>query len=78
MVAACYASDPQSGLLVEVLAVCGRRPVQATRLLVGDLLADKLMMPRSAKAARSGSSGGRSQFLRPWLRSCSRLPPTDR
>jgi integrase len=34
---------------VEVLAVCGCRPSQARRLLVGDLLRDKVMIPRSRK-----------------------------
>jgi integrase len=49
VVAACYTASDRLGLLAEVLAVTGTRPVQAARLLVGDLLADKLMMPRSAK-----------------------------
>jgi integrase len=49
VVAACYTASDRLGLLAEVLAVTGARPVQAARLLVGDLLADKLMMPRSAK-----------------------------
>ena len=49
VVAACYTASDRLGLLAEVLAVTGARPVQAARLLVGDLLADRLMMPRSAK-----------------------------
>ncbi len=49
VVAACYTASDRLGLLVEILAVTGCRPVQAARLLVGDLLPDKLMMPRSAK-----------------------------
>ena len=49
VVAACYAADARLGLLVEVLAVTGCRPVQAARLLVGDLQPDRLLMPRSAK-----------------------------
>jgi integrase len=49
VVAACYAAGERLGLLVEVLAVTGTRPVQAARLLVGDLQPDRLMMPRSAK-----------------------------
>ena len=49
VVAACYTASDRLGLLAEVLAITGARPVQAARLLVGDLLADKLMMPRSAK-----------------------------
>jgi integrase len=49
VVAACYASSSQLGLFVEVLAVTGCRPIQAARLVVGDLQADRLLMPRSAK-----------------------------
>ncbi len=49
VVVACYAASDRLGLLVEVLAITGCRPVQAARLLVGDLQPDRLMMPRSAK-----------------------------
>jgi len=49
VVGACYAASERLGLLVEVLAVTGARPVQAARLLVGDLQKDRLLMPRSAK-----------------------------
>jgi integrase len=49
VVAACYAASPQLGLLVEVLAITGCRPSQAARLRLGDLQADRVMMPRSAK-----------------------------
>jgi integrase len=49
VVAACHAYSDRLGLFVEVLAVTGARPVQAARLLVGDLQVDRLMMPRSAK-----------------------------
>jgi integrase len=49
VVAACYAVSERLGLLVEVLAVTGCRPVQAARLLVKDLQPDRLLMPRSAK-----------------------------
>jgi integrase len=49
VVAACYAASPRLGLLVEVLAVTGCRPVQASRLRVSDLQPDRVMMPRSAK-----------------------------
>jgi len=49
VVAACYAGSERLGLLVEVLAITGCRPVQAARLCVRDLQADRLMMPRSAK-----------------------------
>jgi integrase len=49
VVAACYAVSERLGLLFELLALTGCRPVQASRLLVGDLQADRLLMPRSAK-----------------------------
>jgi integrase len=49
VVAACYAGSEQLGLFVEVLAVTGCRPIQAARLVVGDLQSDRLLMPRSAK-----------------------------
>jgi integrase len=49
VVAACYAFSAALGLFVEVLAVFGCRPVQASRLRVGDLQADRILMPRSAK-----------------------------
>ena len=42
VVAACYAASDRLGLLVEVLAITGCRPVQAARLLVGDLQPDRL------------------------------------
>jgi integrase len=49
IVAACWAHSDWLGLFVEVLAVTGCRPVQAARLLVRDLLTDRVIMPRSAK-----------------------------
>jgi integrase len=49
VVAACHTASVRLGLLAEVLAVTGCRPVQAFRLLVGDLQPDRLLMPRSAK-----------------------------
>ena len=49
VVAACYAASQRLGTLVEILAITGCRPVQAARLLVGDLQSDRVMMPRSAK-----------------------------
>jgi integrase len=49
LVGACYVYSDRLGLLAEVLAVTGVRPVQAARLRVGDLQADRLLMPRSAK-----------------------------
>ena len=59
LVAAAYARDQQLGLLVDVLAVTGTRPAQATRLRVEDLhdhpAKPKLMMPKS------GKGGGRNR-----------------
>jgi integrase len=49
IVAACHAASDRLGLLVEMLAVTGCRPIQAARLVVGDLQAERVMMPRSAK-----------------------------
>jgi integrase len=49
VVAACYTASGRLGLLVEVMAVTGCRPVQAARLRVGDLQVDRVMLPRSAK-----------------------------
>jgi integrase len=49
VVAACYAASDRLGLLFETLATTGARPVQVSRLLVGDLQSDRVMMPRSAK-----------------------------
>jgi integrase len=41
--------DHRFGLYVEVLAITGARGSQASRLVVSDLQADRLMMPTSAK-----------------------------
>src|SRR5262245_19804460 len=49
VVVACYTEADRLGLLVEVMAVTGCRPVQAARLRVGDLRTDGVMLPRSAK-----------------------------
>jgi integrase len=49
IVAACYAYSEPLGLLAEVLAITGARPVQVKRLKVGDLQSDRLLMPRSAR-----------------------------
>jgi integrase len=49
IVAACWEQHAALGLLVEVLAVTGARTSQAARLCVGDVQADRLVMPRSAK-----------------------------
>src|SRR5262249_57048345 len=60
------AADPV-GLLVEVLAVTGGRPIQAARLLVGDLKSDHLMLPRSAKGKGRKSVTRRPMPLPPSL-----------
>lgn len=56
----------QLGVLCQVLAETGCRPVQAARLLIDDLVADKarprLMMPRTAKG------GGRNRAAKKRLR----------
>jgi integrase len=44
-----YAVDPGFGLYVELLATTGARASQLDRLLVGDLQADRLMLPTSKK-----------------------------
>src|SRR5262245_40334022 len=49
VVAAAYAFDPSFGLLVEVLAVGGARPIQVCRLVVADVQVDRVQMPRSVK-----------------------------
>jgi integrase len=49
IIVACYAQSDRLGLFVEVLAVTGARPIQAARLLVGDLQTDRVLIPRSAK-----------------------------
>jgi integrase len=63
---AAYAKDYQLGLLVEVLAITGARPSQATRLLIQDLhdhpMRAKVMLPKSAKG------GGRNRSQKKNLR----------
>jgi integrase len=58
-VAAAYRHDPALGLFVDVLAVTGARPGQASRLLVEDLhdhpSKPKIMLPKS------GKGGGRNR-----------------
>ena len=49
VVAACYGHCPRLGLFIETLAVFGCRPIQAARLVVGDLQVDRILMPSSAK-----------------------------
>src|SRR5262249_32165464 len=55
-VTAAQEEGPEFGLLVELAAVLGARPIQLRRLRVGDLQADRadprLMMPSSAKGRR--------------------------
>jgi len=56
IVTAAQEEGPEFGLLVELAAVLGARPIQLRRLRVGDLQADRadprLMMPSSAKGRR--------------------------
>jgi integrase len=57
---ASYAHDQKLGLLVEVLAVTGSRPSQATRLLVEDLhggARPRLSMPKSGKGGGKNRTG---------------------
>jgi integrase len=53
LVAEAYRRDHALGLLCDVLAICGMRPIQAQRLRIEDLIADpqrpRLMVSRSAK-----------------------------
>jgi integrase len=49
LVDAAYADDPAFGLYVEVAATTGARPSQLAKLEVGDVQADRLMMPSSRK-----------------------------
>jgi integrase len=78
VVAACYAAGERLGLLVEVLAVTGVRPVQAARLLVGDLQPDRLMMPRSAKGRGQKRVGRRPIPIPPSLAARLRAVAGDR
>jgi integrase len=78
VVAACYAAGERLGLLVEVLAVTGVRPVQAARLLVGDLQPDRLMMPRSAKGRGQKLVGRRPIPIPPSLAARLRAVAGDR
>jgi integrase len=61
IVAAAYDVSRAFGLLIEVMAVTGARPVQLRRLNVGDVLADRLDMPSSKK----GNKGRRTIRRRP-------------
>jgi integrase len=57
---ASYAHDQKLGLLVDVLAVTGSRPSQATRLLVEDLhggARPRLSMPKSGKGGGKNRTG---------------------
>jgi integrase len=59
-VAEAYLQDAKLGLLVDVLAVTGARPSQATRLLVEDLR-DHIPAKPQLKMPRSGKGGGRNR-----------------
>jgi integrase len=78
IVTACYAFAEPLGLLVEVLAVTGARPIQAFRLCVGDLLDARLMMPRSVKGRGVKSIGRRPIPIPPPLIERLRAAAGDR
>src|SRR5262245_2067432 len=61
LVRAAYEVRPTLGLLVEVLATTGCRPIQARRLDCGDLGRDRVSMPSSKK----GGKGKRTIRYRP-------------
>jgi integrase len=52
IIACAYQVTSQFGLLVEVLAVTGARVSQVGRLVVGDVQADRIMMPPSRKGGK--------------------------
>jgi integrase len=78
VVTACYAASPRLGLLFEVLAVTGCRPVQAARLRVGDLQADRVMLPRSAKGKGKKRIDRRPIPLPPGLIAKLKIAAADR
>jgi len=57
LVTAAYAHDAALGLYVDVLAITGARPSQASRLLVADLITTNLKSPRLSmpKSGKGGS-----------------------
>jgi integrase len=61
IVAAAYEVSPAFGLIIEVMATTGARPVQLRRLTCGDVLADRLNMPSGLK----GHKGRRTIRHRP-------------
>ena len=65
LVRAAYAHDAALGLYVDVLAVTGARPSQASRLVVADLVADakapRLMMPKSGKGGSKNRLARKAQ-----------------
>jgi integrase len=78
VVSACYAESERLGLLIEVLAVTGCRPVQAARLTVGDLQPDRVMLPRSAKGKGQKRIERRPVPIPPSLSSRLRAAASDR
>ena len=66
LVAEAYRRDPALGLLCDVCAVTGTRPVQAQRLRVEDLIADpkrpRLLMNKSAKGGGRNRASKKTQL----------------
>ena len=67
LVAAAYQHDRSVGLYVDVLALTGARPSQASRLTVADLVADakapRLMMPKSGKGGSRNRAARKTQRI---------------
>jgi hypothetical protein len=66
LVAEAYKLDAQLGLLCDVLATTGTRPIQAQRLRIEDLIADaqpRLMMSKSAKGGGRNRSSRKSELF---------------
>jgi integrase len=78
VVRACRNYSVQLGLFAEVLAATGARPVQAARLLVGDLTRDGVMMPRSLKGRGEKKVTRRPLPLSPALLTKLRLAAAGR
>ena len=66
LVAEAYKLDAKLGLLCDVLATCGMRPIQAQRMRVEDLIADtkpRLMVSKSAKGGGRNCSSRKSELF---------------
>ena len=71
LIGECYALDAAVGLLAEVMAVTGARPVQLARLKIADLQHDgpepRLLMPSSHKGKKSRKIGRKPVPITPGL-----------